>query len=280
MPAYRTGGSGGALRSMLLKSWLWQLVSNLIVTPRNVAISPNGTSFGGNGAEERRAVDSRHSNGRVAGMFPYLPLSGEVAQRTAEPSEPRGELCVELLQRHAEARAQVEQELTDRVRPERADDRQQQGTRPPLRHGQRNVRAIRGIAQPAPTPVRDRGRKSLDYVPLKGRDLMREGDAFRFAGHAFRVFSSRPLPDGKIKDGTNFAQDARGNGLLDIVIEVPDVPARPIRSGVGIDLGLKDFVTLSTGEKLPNGRSGRRAPEKLATAQRARKHKRHISGPF
>ncbi|WP_321874953.1 RNA-guided endonuclease InsQ/TnpB family protein, partial [Burkholderia cenocepacia] len=64
---------------------------------------------------------------------------------------------------------------------------------------------------------------------------------------------------------------------LNIVIEMPDVPARPIRSGVGIDLGLKDFATLSTGEKLPNDRFGRRAAEKLAKAQRARKHKRHIA---
>ncbi|MFP3507638.1 transposase, partial [Burkholderia sp. SIMBA_062] len=49
------------------------------------------------------------------------------------------------------------------------------------------------------------------------------------------------------------------------------------RSGVGIDLGLKDFATLSTGEKLPNDQFGRRAAEKLAKAQRARKHKRHIA---
>uniref|UniRef100_UPI00158E17B1 RNA-guided endonuclease InsQ/TnpB family protein n=2 Tax=Burkholderiaceae TaxID=119060 RepID=UPI00158E17B1 len=59
--------------------------------------------------------------------------------------------------------------------------------------------------------------------------------------------------------------------------EAPDVQARPIRSGVGIDLGLKDFATLSTGEKLPNDQFGRRAADKLAKAQRARKHKRHIA---
>ncbi|MGE8574033.1 MAG: RNA-guided endonuclease TnpB family protein, partial [Burkholderia contaminans] len=82
--------------------------------------------------------------------------------------------------------------------------------------------------------LRYRGRKSLGWVPLKGRDLKREGDAFRFAGNTFRVFNSRLLPEGKIKDGTSFAQDARGNWFLNIVIEMPDVHARPIRSGVGI----------------------------------------------
>jgi hypothetical protein len=45
--------------------------------------------------------------------------------------------------------------------------------------------------------LRYRVRKSLGWVPLKGRDLKREGDAFRFAGNTFRVFNSRPLPEGK-----------------------------------------------------------------------------------
>ncbi len=68
--------------------------------------------------------------------------------------------------------------------------------------------------------LRYRGRRSLGWVPLKGRDLKRSGDAFRFAGNTFRVFNSRPLPEGKIKDGTCFAQDRRGNWFLNIVIEV------------------------------------------------------------
>ncbi|MBR8423860.1 RNA-guided endonuclease InsQ/TnpB family protein [Burkholderia cenocepacia] len=125
--------------------------------------------------------------------------------------------------------------------------------------------------------LRYRGKKSLGWIPLRGRDVKREGDAFRFMGNTFRVFNSRPLPDGKIKDGTNFSRDRRGNWFLNICIEVADIEHRTLRSGVGIDLGLKDFATLSTGEKLPNDRFGRRAAEKLAKAQRARKHKRHIA---
>jgi hypothetical protein len=38
--------------------------------------------------------------------------------------------------------------------------------------------------------LRWRGRRSLGWVPLKGRDLRREGEAFRFAGNTFRVFHS------------------------------------------------------------------------------------------
>jgi transposase len=33
-------------------------------------------------------------------------------------------------------------------------------------------------------------------VPLKGRDLKREGDAFRFAGHIFRVLAKSVLDAG------------------------------------------------------------------------------------
>ncbi|TFZ80197.1 RNA-guided endonuclease InsQ/TnpB family protein, partial [Candidatus Macondimonas diazotrophica] len=119
--------------------------------------------------------------------------------------------------------------------------------------------------------LRYRGKKSLGWVPLKGRDLKRESDAFRFAGNTFRVFHSRPLPEGKIKDGTNFSQDRRGNWYLNIVIEVADAQVREVLTGVGIDLGLKEFATLSTGEKIDNPRHYRALEEKLAKAQRAKK---------
>jgi IS605 OrfB family transposase len=119
-------------------------------------------------------------------------------------------------------------------------------------------------------------RRSLGWVPFKGRDLKREGDAFRFAGRTFRVFNSRALPEGKIKDGSNFARDRKGNWFLNIVIDVdtraPDA-RQPLRA-VGIDLGLKDFATLSTGEKIEAQRIYRGAEQALAVAQRARKKRR------
>jgi len=121
--------------------------------------------------------------------------------------------------------------------------------------------------------LRYRGKRSLGWVPLKGRDLKREGDAFRFVSKTFRVFYSRPLPDGKIKDGTCFAKDASGNWYLNVVIEVADAQARPVLSGVGIDLGLKSFATLSTGEKIDNPRHFRQLEAKLAKSQRARKRR-------
>ena len=120
--------------------------------------------------------------------------------------------------------------------------------------------------------LRYRGKKSLEWVPLKGRELKREGNAFR-------VFHSRALPDGKIKDGTDFSRDSRGNWFLNIVIEVDAVAAgvrQPLK-GVGIDLGLKDFATLSTGEKIQAQRIYRGAEQALAVAQRANKKRRVLA---
>ncbi|MCX7256963.1 MAG: transposase [Polaromonas sp.] len=123
--------------------------------------------------------------------------------------------------------------------------------------------------------LRYRGQKSLGWVPFKGRELKREGDAFRFAGNTFRVFHSRALPEGKIKDGSNFSRDSRGNWFLNIVIAVAcPAEARQPLNGVGIDLGLKDFATLSTGEKIGAQRIYRGAEAALAVAQRAGKKKR------
>lgn len=119
--------------------------------------------------------------------------------------------------------------------------------------------------------LRYRGKKSLGWIPLRGRDLRREGDAFRFMGNTFRVFSSRPLPDGKIKDGTNFSRDRRGNWFLNICIEVTDTERREIQMGVGIDLGLKEFAALSTGEKIENPCHLRQLSDSLGKAQRAKK---------
>lgn len=120
--------------------------------------------------------------------------------------------------------------------------------------------------------LRYRGKKSLGWVPLKGISVRETPNGFHFHGREFKVFKSRDLPAGaKIKDGTNFSQDARGHWFLNVCIEVPDAVQRPVQSGVGIDLGLKSFATLSTGESVDNPRHVRRLEEQLATAQRAKK---------
>ena len=71
-------------------------------------------------------------------------------------------------------------------------------------------------------------RSSLGWVPLKGRNLEETPEGFRFHSKHFRVFKSRNLPVGAaIKDGTNFAQDARGNWFLNVCVEIDEAEARP-----------------------------------------------------
>lgn len=120
--------------------------------------------------------------------------------------------------------------------------------------------------------LRYRGKKSLGWVPLKGRNIKETPNGFHFHGREFRVFKSRDLPVGvKIKDDTSFSRDARGNWFLNVVFDVPATEARAMNTGVGIDLGLKDIAALSTGEKIGNPRHLRQLEEKLGKAQRAGK---------
>lgn len=122
--------------------------------------------------------------------------------------------------------------------------------------------------------LRYRGRKNLGWVPLKGRDMRETLNGFHFHGREFKVFKSRNLPAGaKIKDNTSFSRDARGNWFLNVCIEVDSAAVRPISCGVGIDLGLKDLATLSTGEKIENPKHFRRLATALGKAQRARKRR-------
>ena len=45
---------------------------------------------------------------------------------------------------------------------------------------------------------RYRATRNSGWIPLKGREMKREGDAFRFAGNSFRVFNSRALLEEKL----------------------------------------------------------------------------------
>ena len=90
-----------------------------------------------------------------------------------------------------------------------------------LRFGRRWLKSRSQQKRPS---LRYRGRKSLGWVPLKGRDIKETPNGFHFHGREFKVFKSRELPGGaKIKDGTAFSRDARGNWFLNVCIEV-DAP--------------------------------------------------------
>lgn len=131
---------------------------------------------------------------------------------------------------------------------------------------------VRSRAQHRRPWLRYRGKKSLGWIPLRAEALKWTDDGLRFAGKVYRLFKSRDLPAGaKIKDGSSFSQDARGRWYLNLVVEVSDVAARPVRRAVGIDLGLKSLAALSTGETIANPRHLRALADRLGKAQRARK---------
>jgi putative transposase len=110
-------------------------------------------------------------------------------------------------------------------------------------------------------------KRSLGWVPFQcDRPLKINGDTVTFLGRAYRLWLSRAIPD-DICSGS-FSEDASGRWYLNLVCEVTD--QLPLGNGeIGIDLGLKDFAGLSTGEKIENPRHVRKAAARLARAQRA-----------
>lgn len=96
-----------------------------------------------------------------------------------------------------------------------------------------------------------------------------------------RAIIHRPL-EGVAKSAT-FKQEPRGHWYVTLVVEqvLPDREERPVDTQVGIDLGLKSLVVLSTGETIANPRYYRTQMRKLAKAQRAlcRKQKASATQP-
>ncbi|MEV6712949.1 RNA-guided endonuclease TnpB family protein [Lentzea sp. NPDC051208] len=81
---------------------------------------------------------------------------------------------------------------------------------------------------------------------------------------------SRPLPEGAAPSRVTVSRDAAGRWFVSLLCEDPGVTALPtVGSAVGIDAGLDDLLTLSTGEKISNPRHERCERKRLAKAQRA-----------
>jgi putative transposase len=116
-------------------------------------------------------------------------------------------------------------------------------------------------------------KRSLGWIPFKAVQLKRKGKSLRFSGKAFRV-CEQTLLDGVAWKCGCFAQDAVGDWWLCLPVERPLTPSRATNEAVGLDLGLKDTVATSDGEKLEAGRFYRQIEQKIAQAQR-RGHRRH-----
>lgn len=120
--------------------------------------------------------------------------------------------------------------------------------------------------------LRFRGQKSLGWVPFNQRHVRFDGEAFVFRGVRYMPMHMRSIPDGTLIRAGDFSQDARGRWYINVPIEIP-VNAHTIAgtSPIGIDLGLKDLATLSTGKKIENPKHFSRLEKRYGKAQRARK---------
>jgi IS605 OrfB family transposase len=125
--------------------------------------------------------------------------------------------------------------------------------------------------------LRWRSKKHTGWIPLKSVSLKIKGNDFVFSKKTFRVFKSRDIPSGaKIKDGSNFSQDSRGRWYLNLTLEIRQQSIADQTKEIGIDLGLKDFATMSNGDKYEGPKSTRFYAEKLAKAQRANKRRQAL----
>jgi putative transposase len=79
---------------------------------------------------------------------------------------------------------------------------------------------------------------------------------------------SRPLPDGCKPSTVTVSKDAADRYFVSILVEDDIAPLDPIEQTIGADLGLKDFVILSTGETVGNPKFFTSDEKKLAKAQR------------
>jgi putative transposase len=85
---------------------------------------------------------------------------------------------------------------------------------------------------------------------------------------------SRPLPDGANPSTVTVSYDSAGRYCVSILVEEEVAPLPPVRSSVGLDLGVHDTVVLHTGEKVGNPRFFHQDAKRLAKAQRRLAKKR------
>jgi len=119
-------------------------------------------------------------------------------------------------------------------------------------------------------------RRSLGWIPFKRSAIYVAHGQIKFAGQWLSLWDSYGLDSYQIRAG-NVCEDARGRWYLNACVAVSNAKRAERSSAtraVGIDLGLKDLVATSAGEKLSAPQFYRALEAKLAIAQRAGKKDR------
>jgi len=117
-------------------------------------------------------------------------------------------------------------------------------------------------------------KKSLGWIPFKASGIQYQNGQVKYAGQWFGLWDSYGLSKYKVRCGS-FNQDSRGRWYVNLVVDTPE-PATTTegKTSIGIDLGLKDFATLSNGQKIEAQRTYRKYEQKLGIAQRAKQKQR------
>ena len=116
-------------------------------------------------------------------------------------------------------------------------------------------------------------KKSLGWIPFKASGIKCHNGYVRYKQHLFGLWDSYQISKYNVKTGA-FVQDSRGRWYVCLVVENPVKVQSQSTESVGIDLGLKDFATLSNGQKIEAQRTYRKYEQKLGIAQRAKNKKR------
>jgi putative transposase len=147
-------------------------------------------------------------------------------------------------------------------------------TQQALRHLDKGFRNFFEGRADYPTFKKKRGRQSAEYTTSAfkwdGKDLL-----LAKMEQPLAIHWSRPLPNEAKPTTITISRDPAGRYFVSFLVE-EDIASLPISpKTVGIDLGLHDVVTLSTGEKTGNERYFAQDARQLALLQRrhARKQK-------
>ena len=117
-------------------------------------------------------------------------------------------------------------------------------------------------------------KKSLGWIPMTHRSFrFVSDDTVQYRETNFKIYKSRPIPVGaRIKTGS-FIQDSRDRWYLCVVIEITEEQHASSNNEIGIDLGLKNKLTLSDGTIYTRPNLTKLYADRLSSAQRAGKKK-------
>ena len=126
-------------------------------------------------------------------------------------------------------------------------------------------RRVKAGEKPGYPRFRGRGWYDSFTYPQTGFTLCDNGLLLSKIG-GIKIVQHRPI-DGKIKN-LNISRDAVGNWYACFSCEYESKSLPACEKAVGIDIGLENFATFSTAEKIENPRFFRRDEKELAKAQR------------